>query len=67
MNAVTIQYVWQAIQESERSDEIQFMDDELLIKAGAARLAQARRVQSSAAGCQLIADTAIMPALLALG
>ena len=67
MTTVAIDYIWQVIRETERSDEIQFMDDELLIKAGAARLALPRRVQSSAAGRQLIADTAIMPALSALG
>ncbi len=40
MNAVAIDYIWKAIRESERSDEIQFRDDELLIKAAATRLTQ---------------------------
>ena len=40
MNAIEIQDVWQAIRESERSDETQFRDDELLIKAAATRLTQ---------------------------
>jgi hypothetical protein len=31
MNAVAIQYIWQAIQESERSDELQFMNCEAVI------------------------------------
>ena len=67
MNAVAMQYIWQAIQESERSDEIQFMDDELLIKAGTARLAQPRCVQSGAVATDSIADAAISPALSAPG
>ena len=40
MNAIEIQDVWQAIRESERSDEIQFRDDELLIETAATRLTQ---------------------------
>jgi len=67
MTTVAIQYIWQAIQESERSDEIQFMADELLIKAEAARLAQPRRVQSGAVGREPIVDAAISPALSAPG
>ncbi len=56
MNAAAIEYIWQAIRESERSDEIQFMDDELLIKAEAARLAQPGRVQSGAVATDSIAE-----------
>ena len=49
MNAIEIQDVWQAIRESERSDEIQFMDDQILIKAEAIRLTQ-QPDQSGAVG-----------------
>ena len=38
MNAAAIEYIWKAIQESERSDEFQFMDDEMLIRTAATRL-----------------------------
>jgi len=38
MNAAAIEYIWKAILESERSDELQFMSDELLVKAEATRL-----------------------------
>ena len=67
MTTLTIDYIWQVIRESERSDEIQFMDDVLLIKAEAARLAQSRRDQSGAVATDSIADAAISPALLAPG
>lgn len=67
MTTVAIDYIWQVIRETERSDEIQFMDDELLIKAGAARVAQPRRVQPGAVATDSIADAAISPALSALG
>jgi hypothetical protein len=50
MSTIAIDYIWQVIRESERSDEIQFMDDELLIKAEAARLAQPRRDQPGRVG-----------------
>jgi len=66
MTTVAIQYIWQAIQESERSDEIQFMDNELLITTEAVRLAQLRRVQSGAAGNKSITDATISPALTEL-
>jgi hypothetical protein len=66
MNSVATQYIWQAILESERSDEIQFMGDELLIRAAAARLAP-RRAQSGAVDCEPIADKALSPALVATG
>ena len=48
MSTVAIDYIWQAILESERSDDIQFIDDELRIKAEAARLAQPWLDQSGA-------------------
>jgi hypothetical protein len=67
MNSIAIQNIWQAIRESERNDEIQFMADELPIKGAAARLAQPRRVQSGAVGREPIADKAISPALAAPG
>jgi hypothetical protein len=46
MNTVAIDRIWQAILESERSDDIQFMDDEVLIKT--ARLARPRLDQPDA-------------------
>ena len=67
MNAVAIQHIWQAIQESERSDELQFMDDEMLIMTAATRVAQPRPDQSGAAGREPIAEVAISPPLSALG
>lgn len=39
MNPTAIDYIWQAIRDSERSDEIQLMDDELRQTAEAAQLA----------------------------
>ena len=61
MNAVAIQYIWQAIQESERSDELQFMDDEFLVKTAATRVVQLRPDQSSAVGREPITGAAITP------
>lgn len=46
MTTAAIDYIWQAIRESERSDEFPFLDDEFLIKAKAARLTQPRPDQS---------------------
>ncbi len=66
MTTVAIDYIWQVIRESERSDEIQFMDDELLIKDAATRLTQPRRDQSGAVGSESIADATISPKLPAL-
>jgi len=43
MNAVAIQYIWQAIQESERSDDLPFID-------ALKRLTQPRSDRSSAIG-----------------
>jgi hypothetical protein len=59
MNAVAIQYIWQAIQESERSDELQFMDDEFLVKAAVTRVVQPRPDESGAVGREPIAEVAI--------
>ena len=50
MSAGAIEYIWKAILESERSDEIQFMDDELLITIAAHGSPQPRLEQSSAVG-----------------
>ena len=58
MSTVAIDYIWQAILESERSDDIQFIDDELRIKAEAARLAQPQRTQSNTAGWEPITASA---------
>lgn len=66
MTAAAIDYVWQIIRESERSDEIRFMDDILLIKAETTRLRQPRSNQSSAAGNESITDVAISPKLVAI-
>jgi hypothetical protein len=67
MNATAIEYIWQAIQESERSDELQFMDDEVLITTAVTRVVQPRPDQSGAVGREPIAEVAISPALSALG
>lgn len=45
MSTVAIDDIWQAILDSERSDDIQFMDDELRIKREAVRLARLRCTQ----------------------
>ncbi len=50
MNAAAIEYIWKAILESERSDEIQFMDYEILIKAAATRLTQQQPDQPETSG-----------------
>jgi hypothetical protein len=65
MTTVTVDYIWQVIRESERSDESYFTNDETSIKAEAARLAQLRRVQSAAVASNSIADAAISPTLSA--
>ena len=67
MNAVAIQHIWQAIQESERSDELHFMDHEMLIMTAATRVVQPRPDQSGAVGREPIAKVAISPTLSALG
>lgn len=61
MTMIAIDYIWQAILESERSDDIQFMDDELRIKAEATRLAQLWLDPSGAVGREPIAASAIQP------
>jgi hypothetical protein len=65
MTTVTVDYIWQVIRESERSDESYFTNGETSIKAEAARLAQLRRVQSAAVASNSIADGAISPTLSA--
>jgi hypothetical protein len=71
MTTVAIDYIWQVIRETERSDEIQFMDDELLIKAEAPRVPHNLQDlfgdMGSGPGRKSIADAAISPALSALG
>ena len=63
MNTVAIDYIWQAIRDSERSDELQFMADELRQKAEAARLTQLLRIHSTVvAGRELAAKTALISA-----
>ncbi len=60
MNTVAVDYIWQAILESERSDDIQFMDDELRARAEAVRLAQLLRIQTTVeAGRELTKQTAL--------
>ncbi len=61
MNAAAIDYVWKAIQESERSDELQFKDDEMLITAAAHGSAPSRPDQSSAVSRAPIAEATISP------
>ena len=63
MNTVAIDYIWQAILESERSDDIQFIDDEIHQKAEAAHLTQLLRIHSTVvAGRELATTTTIGPA-----
>ena len=61
MSTVAIDYIWQVIMESERSDDIQFMDDELRIKAEAARLTRQRRIQAGAVGREPTTKTTLSP------
>ena len=62
MTTVAIDDIWQAILESERSDDIQFMDDELRSKAEAARLTQLLRIQATVeVGRELVKQTALSP------
>ena len=62
MNTVAEDYIWQAILESERSDDLQFMDDELRLKAEAAHLTQLLRIQATVeASCELAKHTALSP------
>lgn len=61
MNATAIDYIWRAIRESERSDEFQFMDDEILIAAAAHGSVQHRTIQPNAVGHEPLAETAISP------
>ena len=67
MNAAAIKYIWKAILESERSDELQFMDHEMLIMTAATRMVQPRPDQSGAVGREPIAEVAISPTLSAHG
>ena len=67
MNAAAIEYIWKAIQESERSDELQFLDHEMLIMTAATRVVQPRPDPSGAVGREPIAKVAISPTLSALG
>ena len=61
MNTVAEDYIWQAILDSEHSDDLQYMDDELRIKREAIRLARLRRTQSVAASDESGAKTTINP------
>jgi hypothetical protein len=65
MNATAIECIWKAILESERSDDLQFMDDEMLIMTAAARVVHLRPDQSGAVGRDLITEVAINPKLAA--
>jgi hypothetical protein len=65
MNAAAIDYIWKTIQESERSDELQFMADEVLITTAATRGVQPRPDQSSVVGRDPITEIAINPKLAA--
>jgi hypothetical protein len=48
MSTIAIDYIWQAILESERSDDIRFMDDEFRIRTEPTRLPQPWLDQSGA-------------------
>ena len=67
MNPAAIEYIWQAIQESERSDDLPFMDDEMLIMTAATRVVQPRPDRSGAVGRERISEVAISPTLSAHG
>jgi len=67
MTTVSIDYIWKAIQESERSDELHFMDNEMLITAAAHGSPQPRPDRSGTVGREPIVKAAISPALSALG
>lgn len=67
MTTVTLDDVWQAIRESERSDEFLFMDDETSIKAEVARMIPPRRFQTDGVVSDSIAERAISPAFSVFG
>ena len=46
MTTAAIEYIWKAILESERSDELQVIDDEMLIMTAVTRVVQPRSDQS---------------------
>lgn len=46
MTPITVDEIWQAIRESERSDEFNFMDDRTSIKSELARIVPPRRFQA---------------------
>ena len=60
MNAA-VEYIWKAIQESERSDEFPFMDDEKSIPAAAHIAPQPQPDRSSAVSRDPITEIAINP------
>ena len=62
MNAAAIAHIWKAIQESERSDDLQFLDDEKRIMAAVNGLAQSQPDQSGAMNSEPIATAVIGPA-----
>jgi hypothetical protein len=61
MTTVAIDDIWQAILDSERSDDIQFMDDELRIKREAVRLARLRRFQAGVKGGEPAGKATLSP------
>ena len=61
MNAAAVDYIWKAIQESERSNKLQFMDNEMLITAAAHGSLQPWPDQSGDASSEPIAEAAIGP------
>lgn len=63
MNAAAIDYIWKAIQESERSDELQSVDDEMLIGSTARRSPQAQPDQSGAVNSEPIVTAVSGPPL----
>jgi hypothetical protein len=67
MTTVTLDDVWQAIRESERSDEFLFMDDETSIKAEVARMIPPRCFQADGVAYDSIAERAISPAFSIFG
>jgi hypothetical protein len=64
MNATAIDYIWKAIQESEQSDELQFMNAEMLTAAAAHSASPPRPDQAGAASDEPITEATIGPQLV---
>jgi hypothetical protein len=63
MTTAAIEYIWKAILESERSNRLQFMNEDFLVKAAVPRLAQPQPNEFGAVAGETIANTVINPKL----